>query len=130
MPLPQFTNTPLVLSTTPPSTILSMASISFSVAVKTIFQSNSSSPLDSNHRRYGFLSNTTRLTTTSPTQDSHLVRVATEPSVVVPSPITTENYNEKKLAAWKSIRQERWEGEMNVEGEIPLWLVRKTPSSL
>ena len=28
-----------------------------------------------------------------------------------------------KLAAWTSIRQERWEGELVVQGEIPLWLV-------
>lgn len=63
-------------------------------------------------------------------QGSQLVRVATEPSVMVSSPATTENYNEKELAAWKSIQQERWEGELNVEGEIPLWLVYKNPSSL
>lgn len=25
--------------------------------------------------------------------------------------------------AWTSVRQERWEGELAVEGEIPLWLV-------
>lgn len=31
--------------------------------------------------------------------------------------------NERKLAAWTSIRQERWEGELAVQGEIPLWLV-------
>ncbi|THU51066.1 hypothetical protein C4D60_Mb06t27110 [Musa balbisiana] len=28
----------------------------------------------------------------------------------------------RKLAAWTSIRQERWDGELVVEGEIPLWL--------
>ena len=28
-----------------------------------------------------------------------------------------------RLAAWTSIRQERWEGELQVEGDIPLWLV-------
>lgn len=31
---------------------------------------------------------------------------------------------EKKLAAWTSVRQERWEGELVVEGDLPLWLVR------
>lgn len=25
--------------------------------------------------------------------------------------------------AWTSVRQEKWEGELAVEGEIPLWLV-------
>nr|GLL38076.1 carotenoid cleavage dioxygenase 8 homolog B, chloroplastic [Ipomoea trifida] len=29
---------------------------------------------------------------------------------------------ERKLAAWTSVRQERWEGELFVEGEIPKWL--------
>lgn len=28
-----------------------------------------------------------------------------------------------KLAAWTSIRQERWEGDLAVEGHLPLWLV-------
>ncbi|RWR72486.1 carotenoid cleavage dioxygenase 8 [Cinnamomum micranthum f. kanehirae] len=99
-----------------------MASISFSVAGKTIFTSTSSSPLDSKHSKHEFLSKTTHLKTMHRMQDSQLVRVATEPSVMVPSPATTEIYNEKELAAWKSIQQERWEGELNVKGEIPLWL--------
>lgn len=29
-------------------------------------------------------------------------------------------------AAWTSVKQERWEGELVVEGEIPSWLVRVT----
>lgn len=28
-----------------------------------------------------------------------------------------------ELVAWKSIRQERWEGALEVEGNLPLWLV-------
>ncbi|XP_006853621.2 carotenoid cleavage dioxygenase 8 homolog B, chloroplastic [Amborella trichopoda] len=28
----------------------------------------------------------------------------------------------KKHVAWESIRQERWEGELEVQGQIPLWL--------
>lgn len=28
--------------------------------------------------------------------------------------------------AWTSVRQERWEGELVVQGTIPLWLVRQT----
>ena len=31
--------------------------------------------------------------------------------------------NGGRLAAWTSIKQERWEGELQVEGDIPLWLV-------
>mgnify|MGYP004710083367 FL=1 len=34
--------------------------------------------------------------------------------------------NERKLKAWTSIQQERWEGELEVEGEIPLWLASQT----
>ncbi|KAJ8443392.1 hypothetical protein Cgig2_018825 [Carnegiea gigantea] len=30
--------------------------------------------------------------------------------------------NGGRLAAWTSIKQERWEGELQVEGDIPLWL--------
>ncbi|XP_031472583.1 carotenoid cleavage dioxygenase 8 homolog B, chloroplastic [Nymphaea colorata] len=29
---------------------------------------------------------------------------------------------ERKCSAWESIRQERWEGELEVQGEIPRWL--------
>lgn len=28
-----------------------------------------------------------------------------------------------ELVAWKSVRQERWEGALEVDGELPLWLV-------
>lgn len=31
--------------------------------------------------------------------------------------------DDRKLVAWTSVQQERWEGELNVEGEIPKWLV-------
>ncbi|KAJ6811758.1 putative carotenoid cleavage dioxygenase 8-like protein B, chloroplastic isoform X1 [Iris pallida] len=43
--------------------------------------------------------------------------VAVDKIVAVPS-----RSGEGKLGAWTSIRQERWEGELEVEGEIPLWL--------
>lgn len=32
--------------------------------------------------------------------------------------------------AWKSIRQERWEGTLELEGELPLWLVGDVHRSL
>ncbi|XP_010249576.1 PREDICTED: carotenoid cleavage dioxygenase 8 homolog B, chloroplastic [Nelumbo nucifera] len=49
--------------------------------------------------------------------------VATRPLFSVPSsPPPRESSHERKLSAWTSIRQERWEGELLVEGEIPLWL--------
>ncbi|KAG1367806.1 carotenoid cleavage dioxygenase 8, chloroplastic [Cocos nucifera] len=56
--------------------------------------------------------------------ESLRVSVATEPRVAVPwQLVETEGDGDGKLAAWTSIRQERWEGELVVvEGEIPLWL--------
>nr|XP_010924674.1 carotenoid cleavage dioxygenase 8 homolog B, chloroplastic [Elaeis guineensis] len=55
--------------------------------------------------------------------ESLRVSVATEPRVTVPwQSVETEGDGDGKLAAWTSIRQERWEGELVVEGEIPLWL--------
>lgn len=45
-----------------------------------------------------------------------------QPAVV---PLSPEKVAPKdsKLAAWSSVRQERWQGELSVQGEIPLWLV-------
>lgn len=50
-------------------------------------------------------------------------KVATRPPVSMPTPVTEGGDQNGKLAAWTSIQQEKWEGEMVVEGEIPLWLV-------
>lgn len=33
------------------------------------------------------------------------------------------NSGDRSHVAWTSVRQERWEGELLVQGEIPLWLV-------
>ncbi|XP_008804630.2 carotenoid cleavage dioxygenase 8 homolog B, chloroplastic-like [Phoenix dactylifera] len=55
--------------------------------------------------------------------ESLKVSVATEPRITVPLPsVETQRRGHGKLAAWTSIRQERWEGELVVDGEIPLWL--------
>lgn len=48
---------------------------------------------------------------------------ASAPASAPPPPINTVQ-NERKLVAWTSIQQERWQGELEVEGEIPLWLVK------
>nr|ADP37984.1 carotenoid cleavage dioxygenase 8 [Actinidia chinensis] len=50
-----------------------------------------------------------------------VTNVATELPPTIPPP-KKEISDDRKLAAWTSIRQERWEGELVVEGEIPLWL--------
>ncbi|KAJ8492359.1 hypothetical protein OPV22_014080 [Ensete ventricosum] len=47
------------------------------------------------------------------------------PTVITFEPFVETKLNvgsSRKLAAWTSIRHERWEGELVVEGEIPLWL--------
>ncbi|KAL8063319.1 hypothetical protein ABFX02_01G020200 [Erythranthe guttata] len=48
--------------------------------------------------------------------------VATKPpsNVVIPSKQDDENI--KKNVAWTSVKQERWQGDLLVQGEIPLWL--------
>lgn len=56
-------------------------------------------------------------------RELNIVSVATDLPMVVQSPLWKEVAQEQKLAAWTSIRQERWEGELCVNGEIPQWLV-------
>ncbi|KAG5591544.1 hypothetical protein H5410_042058 [Solanum commersonii] len=51
-----------------------------------------------------------------------VTKVASQLPVIVPPPDQEVINKEKKLAAWTSVRQERWEGELVVEGELPLWL--------
>ncbi|XP_049373682.1 carotenoid cleavage dioxygenase 8 homolog B, chloroplastic isoform X2 [Solanum verrucosum] len=51
-----------------------------------------------------------------------VTKVASQLPVIVPPPDQEVINKEKKLAAWTSVRQERWEGELIVEGELPLWL--------
>ncbi|KAJ6823978.1 putative carotenoid cleavage dioxygenase 8-like protein B, chloroplastic isoform X1 [Iris pallida] len=49
--------------------------------------------------------------------ESLRARIVADKIVAVPS-----RTGEGKLGAWTSIRQEQWEGELKVEGEIPIWL--------
>ncbi|KAK9273260.1 hypothetical protein L1049_018067 [Liquidambar formosana] len=53
--------------------------------------------------------------------DLTVTNVATCLPAIIPSP-EKEMATDRIHAAWTSIRQERWEGELDVEGEIPLWL--------
>ncbi|CAI9267875.1 unnamed protein product [Lactuca saligna] len=55
-------------------------------------------------------------------RELNIVSVATDLPMVVQSPLWKEVAQEQKLAAWTSIRQEQWEGELCVNGEIPQWL--------
>ncbi|KAI3468206.1 hypothetical protein Pfo_024869 [Paulownia fortunei] len=50
-----------------------------------------------------------------------ILNVATKPPAVA-APSKQEAGNNRKLVAWTSVRQERWQGELDVQGEIPLWL--------
>ncbi|GMH10797.1 hypothetical protein Nepgr_012638 [Nepenthes gracilis] len=59
--------------------------------------------------------------------DSMVANIATKQPLIAPAPPPPplekeEARNNGKLAAWTSIKQEKWEGEVVVEGEIPSWL--------
>ena len=58
-----------------------------------------------------------------------ITRVASPLPVIVPS-LEKEIVPDRNHVAWTSVRQERWEGELAVQGEIPLWLVRKKTTIL
>ncbi|KAK8965214.1 hypothetical protein KSP40_PGU003339 [Platanthera guangdongensis] len=45
---------------------------------------------------------------------------STEPSI--PAAVERGIWPNGEHAAWTSVRQERWEGELQVQGEIPIWL--------
>ncbi|KAI3868864.1 hypothetical protein MKX03_036393 [Papaver bracteatum] len=54
-----------------------------------------------------------------------VTNVATSPpphSTSLAPDIESTGEDEHRSVAWTSIRQERWEGELSVDGEIPLWL--------
>lgn len=73
---------------------------------------------------FGFVSGMDSIFTRK--RSSTIMSVATQPPprvVVDPRPGKDVTGEKKKLAAWTSVKQERWEGELNVEGELPFWLV-------
>ena len=56
------------------------------------------------------------------------VRGLTVTNVATPLPTIAPSWETEKVVkrnhvAWTSVKQERWEGELIVQGEIPLWLV-------
>ncbi|XP_076902034.1 carotenoid cleavage dioxygenase 8 homolog B, chloroplastic-like [Bidens hawaiensis] len=51
-----------------------------------------------------------------------IMNVATNKPEIAQTPFQNEVADERKLVAWTSVRQERWEGELVVNGEIPKWL--------
>ncbi|KAL0288599.1 UNVERIFIED_CONTAM: Carotenoid cleavage dioxygenase 8B, chloroplastic [Sesamum angustifolium] len=48
--------------------------------------------------------------------------VATRPTPVVAPSKQGIQTNYEKLVAWNSVKQERWQGELQVQGQIPLWM--------
>ncbi|XP_021739154.1 carotenoid cleavage dioxygenase 8 homolog B, chloroplastic-like [Chenopodium quinoa] len=93
--------------------------------------SKSSIKCDSNNRNSLSFGTSQSLSTSKGDNNINLVatHVATRlPPVVAPAPPPPptpkkeETKSGGKLTAWTSIRQERWEGELLVEGEIPSWL--------
>lgn len=51
------------------------------------------------------------------------VTTTRRPGPIAPSLPDEATTTKRNHVAWTSIRQHRWEGELSVQGEIPLWLV-------
>ncbi|KAK3006325.1 hypothetical protein RJ639_015934, partial [Escallonia herrerae] len=98
-----------------------MASLAFSATGTNVFPSYMMVSDNPRHARVGCTFAKADLKKKGKTRDLTITNVATElrPSV---SPPAKEVAGEGKLVAWTSIQQERWEGELVVEGEIPQWL--------
>ncbi|MQM11929.1 hypothetical protein Taro_044845 [Colocasia esculenta] len=103
-----------------------MAAVAFSTTTNTRFPSLSTDPLGpkSGRSRSGMFPRGCRLPSRRRMLESVLAHVATRPDILVPASPAPETCRdgEGKLVAWTSIRQERWEGELVVDGDIPLWL--------
>lgn len=52
------------------------------------------------------------------------------PPPVAPTPEIDPSGHRNNHVAWTSIRQEKWEGELSVQGQLPYWLVRIIGNSL
>lgn len=99
-----------------------MASLAFSPANKAPVSSPVRRETSITYRR-GFAKASLPWWRKQRSSESQRVNFATETLVSAP-PVTTEDVDHSgKLAAWTSIQRERWEGELVVEGNIPLWLV-------
>ncbi|XWS70319.1 hypothetical protein CRYUN_Cryun03dG0037800 [Craigia yunnanensis] len=76
----------------------------------------------SNHRKDGFFFwNKASFARKQDKKGLTTTRVASPLPVIIPS-LEKEIVPDRNHAAWTSVRQERWEGELVVQGEIPLWL--------
>ncbi|KAF5207743.1 Carotenoid cleavage dioxygenase 8 protein [Thalictrum thalictroides] len=101
-----------------------MATLMFSGAGSMMLGSNSTISGESRNVRDGFLLKKSVVCRSKSMREMTVTNVTTRPPMSMPV-VTDESVaeqKERKLAAWTSVRQEKWEGELVVEGEIPLWL--------
>ncbi|KAG8375591.1 hypothetical protein BUALT_Bualt10G0116400 [Buddleja alternifolia] len=76
------------------------------------------------HEQSSFIGETTSSRERCKNRGLIVTNIATKPpaSSVVSPPKQEVDQNKGKLVAWKSVKQERWEGALDVQGQIPLWL--------
>ncbi|OMO86680.1 Carotenoid oxygenase [Corchorus olitorius] len=92
----------------------------------------SSTMLDFDHRKHGFLFGNNKVTFLVRKQDkpsltfTHVASPLRRQLISVPSvendDVDAAAGRNNQHVAWTSVRQERWEGELDVQGELPLWL--------
>ncbi|XP_030543148.1 carotenoid cleavage dioxygenase 8 homolog B, chloroplastic [Rhodamnia argentea] len=103
-----------------------MASINFLASPNYVARSIKASSKSSDHLKDGFPLGNKNLPGRKSRGDRReltVANVATQAPVVSrPSPGKGPAGGGRDHVAWTSVRQHRWEGELAVEGEIPLWL--------
>jgi len=100
-----------------------MASLAFSASIcRSISPSNAMVSDKFESRREGFSLGKGTFARKRDPRDSMVPKVATQAPTVFPS-LEKELAGDRNHVAWTSVRQERYEGELAVQGEIPLWLV-------
>ncbi|PNT33412.1 hypothetical protein POPTR_006G238500v4 [Populus trichocarpa] len=99
-----------------------MASLAFSASIgRSISPSNAMVSDKFESRREGFSLGKGTFARKRDPRDSMVPKVATQAPTVFPS-LEKELAGDRNHVAWTSVQQERYEGELDVQGEIPLWL--------
>lgn len=86
-------------------------------------KNNMSKNINNNNNNLFFMGNKQSLMSNSFKLKANNVATRFPPLIASPTPKKGETNNGGKLSAWTSITQERWEGELHVQGQIPSWLV-------
>ncbi|KAF5202114.1 Carotenoid cleavage dioxygenase 8 protein [Thalictrum thalictroides] len=115
-----FISAPHSLTLSPVLGPVDMASSVFAASGSVIFGSNLTHSKNTGRAEDVFPFKKSVFTANQSKRDVTVTNVAIRPPATMP--ITEISEKENKLAAWTSVRQEKWEGELDVEGEIPLWL--------